>query len=128
MSFTIQISQSAVVGQGPATVVKLNGRLDSATSPQAEKAMAGVLAARVNILIFDLSALDFISSAGLRVILGARKKIVDGGGKCLLANPQPQIERVLEIVKALPGMKLFKSLAEMDEYLATIQQRVKDGE
>lgn len=128
MSFTIKISQSAVTGEGPATVVKLTGRLDSATSPGADQALAGVLTARVNILIFDLSGLDFISSAGLRVILGARKTVVGNGGKCILALPQPQIEKVLEIVKALPGMKLFRSEAEMDNYLAAIQKKVKEGE
>ena len=120
MSLTIQVRQT--------TVVTLTGRLDTASSPRAEQALAPVLAAAPKHVVFDLAGLDFISSAGLRVLLGARKTLSDAGSECLLVNTKPQIERVLEVIRALPGLKIFASAREADEYLVSIQERVLEGE
>jgi len=110
------------------TVVALGGRLDTSTSPEAEAALAPILGASPKHVVFDLAALEFISSAGLRVLLGARKALADAGSECLVVNMQPQITRVLEVIKALPGMKLFATAREADEYLAALQQRVIEGD
>jgi len=110
------------------TVVALGGRLDTATSPEAEKALQPVLATPPRYVVFDLAGLEFISSAGLRVLLGARKALSDAGAECVLVNIQPQIARVLEVIKSLPGMKIFASAREADEYLAALQRRVVEGD
>ena len=52
----------------------------------------------------------------------------NNGGKFLLVNLQPQIKKVFEIIKALDGMNVFKDQDEMDDYLAAMQNRVKEGE
>lgn len=118
MSLSIQVRQP--------TIVTITGRLDTTTSPAAEKALAPVLAAAPKHVVFDLAALEFISSAGLRVLLGARKTLTDAGSECLLVNLRPQIERVLEVIKSLPGMRMFASAREADEYIASIQERILD--
>ena len=41
---------------------------------------------------------------------------------------QPQIQKVLDIVKALPAVPIFKNEQEMDDYLDAMQQKVIDGE
>jgi hypothetical protein len=41
---------------------------------------------------------------------------------------QPQIQEVFEIIKALPGVAIFKDMAEMDAYLAARQRRHAEGE
>jgi anti-anti-sigma factor len=110
------------------TVVALGGRLDTSTSPQAEAALAPILAASPKHVVFDLAALEFISSAGLRVLLGARKALADAGSQCVVVNTQPQIARVLEVIKSLPGMKIFASAQEADEYFTTLQRRVIEGD
>jgi len=120
MSLSIQVRQT--------TVVTLAGRLDTASSPRAERALGPVLAAAPRHVVFDLAGLDFISSAGLRVLLGARKTLTDAGSECLLVNMKPQIERVLEVIRSLHGMKIFASAREADEYLASIQEKVLEGE
>jgi hypothetical protein len=71
MSLSIQVRQT--------TIVTLAGRLDTASSPRAEQALAPVLAAAPKHVVFDLAGLDFISSAGLRVLLGARKTLTNAG-------------------------------------------------
>jgi anti-anti-sigma factor len=120
MSLTIQVRQT--------TVVTLAGRLDTATAPGAEETLAPVLAAKPKHVVFDLAGLEFISSAGLRVLLGARKALGESGSECLLVNVQPQIARVIEVIKSLPGMKIFTSAQEADDYLSALQRRVIEGD
>jgi anti-anti-sigma factor len=120
MSLTIQVRKT--------TVVTLAGRMDTSSSPRAEQALAPVLAAAPKHVVFDLAGLDFISSAGLRVLLGARKTLSDAGSECVLVNMKPQIERVLEVIKALPGMRIFASAREADEYIARIQEKILEGD
>lgn len=128
MSLSVHVSQLYEPLKAPATIVKLVGRLDTATAPQAEKELEPVLSGSLKEVVFDLAELTFISSAGLRVLLGARKTLAARGAQVHLTNLQPQIEKVLDIVRALPGINVFKNLQEMDEYLAAIQRRVKEGE
>jgi len=116
MSLSIQVRRP--------TIVTIAGRLDTTTSPAAEKALAPVLAAAPKHVVFDLGGLEFVSSAGLRVLLGARKVLTDAGSECLLVNLRPQIERVFDVIKSLPGMKMFASAREADEYIASIQERI----
>ena len=122
---SVQVSQLDEPGKGPATVVKLVGRLDTLTAPQAEKEIQPVVAGSAKSVIFDLAELGFISSAGLRVLLATRKALAERGAQLHLVNLQPQIAKVLDIVKALPGIHVFQSLQEMDEYLAEMQRKVK---
>jgi len=119
MSLTIQVRET--------TVVMLAGRLDTVSSPRAEQALAPILASAPKHVVFDLAGLDFVSSAGLRVLLGARKTLTEAGSECVLVNMKPQIERVLEVIKSLPGIKIFATAGEVDEYLASIQRKVLEG-
>ncbi|HET6898269.1 MAG TPA: STAS domain-containing protein [Vicinamibacteria bacterium] len=127
MSLSVQVSPLDDAGKGPATLVKLVGRFDTLTAPQGEKELEPVVAGPAKYVIFDLAGLTFISSAGLRVLLGTRKALSERGAQLHLINLQPQIAKVLDIVKALPGINIFKSLQEMDEYLAAMQRKVEEG-
>lgn len=128
MSLTVHVSPLFEPLKAPATVVKLVGRLDTTTAPQAEKEIQPAITGSLKEVIFDLAELTFISSAGLRVLLGARKALAERGAQVHLINLQPQIEKVFAIVKALPGINVFKNMQEMDEYLAAIQRKVTEGE
>lgn len=50
-------------------------------------------------LLFDLSALEYISSAGLRVLMIAAKTAKPRGGRIAVAAPQPMVGEVLEIAR-----------------------------
>ena len=69
----------------------------------------------------------YLSSAGIRCFIRARKAVEPGGGTVAIVNPQPPVRKVLDIVKAIPG-GIFASVAELDEYLDAMQQKVRDGE
>ena len=74
------------------TVLKLEGRLDTATAPELEKCIEESL----NELVFDFTDLEYISSAGLRVILKAQK-IMNGKGGMKVINVNESIMDVFEI-------------------------------
>ena len=122
MPLEIQI-QKNVGGQGAGSVtVKLTGSLDTATAPDLERQLAPVLAGTVKDMVFDLAQLKFISSAGLRVFTSTRKVLKERGGQASFINLQPQIQEVFEIMKSLPGVAIFKDVAELDRYLAARQR------
>ena len=61
------------------TLVAFAGSLDSNTSPQAQQALDGILATGARKMAVDCTALDYISSAGLRVLLGTAKRLSGAG-------------------------------------------------
>jgi len=116
----------AVERSNPPTIV-LTGRLDSHTAPELDKALDGILAnTGIARLVFDLSQLEYLSSAGIRCFIRARKALEPNGGKVAIVNPQPGVRKVLEIVKAIPPGGIFSSVAELDAYLDDIQRHVRD--
>ena len=124
MPLEIEIKKS-VGGQGSGAVtVKLTGSLDTATAPELERQLAPVLAPEGGNkdLVFDLAQLKFISSAGLRVFSTARKQLKARGGQASFIHMQPQIQEVFEIMKSLPGVAVFETVAELDRYLAARQR------
>jgi anti-anti-sigma factor len=78
-------------------------------------------------IIFDLKDLSYIGSAGVRVILAAKKALEVTGGDVILTNLQPQIRTVFDIIKAVPSLSIFESVEELDRYLDTMQKKVKEG-
>ena len=60
-------------------LLKISGRLDTSTAPELDIAVNECVA-NINELVLDFSALDYVSSAGLRVILKAQKLMAPKGG------------------------------------------------
>lgn len=108
--------------------VTLAGRLDTHTYEELDRKLAPVLASPVTAMIFDLENLEYISSAGIRSVFKARKAIEGRGGKVLVSNLQPQIQKVFDIVKAVPLNSIFTSVEEADKYLDTMQKRIMGEE
>jgi len=122
MPLEIQILQNIAAQNTGAVTVKLTGSLDTATAPELERQLAPVLSGLTKDLVFDLAQLKFISSAGLRIFSMARKQLKERGGQASFVNMQPQINEVFEIMKSLPGVAVFKDVAELDRYLARRQR------
>ncbi|MDI9570221.1 MAG: STAS domain-containing protein [Pseudomonadota bacterium] len=108
-------------------LVTLGGRLDNNTHGACEEKIRPLLVADTQAIMFDLSALDYISSMGLRVILKTRKEILGKGGSVHFVNMQPQIEKVFEIVNMLKGMTLFASVEEADAYFDAMQKKTLES-
>ncbi|MBT8129582.1 MAG: STAS domain-containing protein [Gammaproteobacteria bacterium] len=108
--------------------VSLAGSLDTDTANQLQEKIEHEIDSSVHMVIMDLKRLQFLSSAGLRVIFKTKKKMDEHHGKFMLLNLQPQVRKVFDIIKALDGMNVFKSQEEMDEYLTAMQNKVLDGD
>ena len=106
----------------------LTGRLDHESVEAFDERLEAVLGSTVMVVVFDLTELEYITSAGLRSMFRARKVMSDRGGKCMLVNPQPQVLKVLEIVKVPELGAVFRSVEELDAYLDVIQKKVTEGE
>ena len=76
-------------------VVIVNGRLDTITAPVLEKTLAENIGT-TKCLILDFKGLEYISSAGLRVLLGAQKKIQNSGAM-KLTNVCNDVMEILEM-------------------------------
>lgn len=108
--------------------VALAGRLDTHSYGALDAQLAQALAApATHSVVLDLAQLHYISSAGVRSILKARKAMAPRHGKVLVVNPQPQIQKVLDMVKAVPLDAIFASTAEADAYLDAMQRKVLRG-
>ena len=119
MAFTIDIAPR----QGGGYVVSPQGRLDSITASEFEKAVDKILEEKVKTVILNMKEVDFLSSAGIRVIFKLQKGILQNRGVVVVSKPQPQVARVLEIVRAMPKEQIFEDMEEADKYLAAIQEK-----
>jgi anti-sigma B factor antagonist len=83
--------------RGELSTFKLQGRLDSNTSQVFEKRIFDAMADGTKNVVIDFKNLDYISSAGLRVILKATKALKRENGKILLCAMQDYVKEVFEI-------------------------------
>ena len=81
---------------GSAMTVALRGRLDTVTAPELEAALADSLTG-ISQLVFDLSGLEYISSAGLRVLLAAHKAVGSQGGQMVVRGAGELVMEVFEV-------------------------------
>ena len=75
--------------------IKLVGRLDTNTSKELEESLNGLLDG-IHLLIFDFSELDYISSAGLRILLSCQK-IMNRQGEMKVINVNEIVNDIFEV-------------------------------
>lgn len=96
-------------------IIRPRGRLDSSTSPALEQLLTDQLAAGCERLVFDFSDLHYISSAGLRVVLMAGKKLRARNGTLVLSGLQDIVREVFDMSGFL---SLFAVADSLDQALA----------
>jgi anti-anti-sigma factor len=121
LNTTITIDKSKSVAR-----VSLAGALNTDTAPDFDQELQKVVAQGLDLTVLDMKELDYISSAGLRVIFKAAKQTKAAGHRMAAANRKPHIDKVFEILKALPDMAVFANDQELDDYLDTMQSKVRD--
>jgi len=100
--------------QEAVSVFKLNGRLDSNTSQGFEEEIFSAITDGSKQMVIDFKDIDYISSAGLRVILKATKALKREEGKIMLCSMQDYVKEVFEIA----GFDAFLPIVgSMDEAL-----------
>ena len=98
-------------------VIALEGDLDATSSPDFEKAFTAQFMGNVTRYVLDFSALKYISSAGLRVLAMALKKVKAAGGIIVICAMNDQVKKVFEISGFTP---YFTICATVDEGVKAI--------
>lgn len=86
----------SIVNNGGEYLVKMDGRLDTTTAPELEKALVEVVS-NAERIVLDMNELAYISSAGLRVLLGAQKKVNARKAVMVLRNVNDMVMEVFEV-------------------------------
>jgi anti-anti-sigma factor len=92
-------------------IVGIAGSLDSTTSPEAQKSLDSVLTSAKKVVL-DFSQLDYISSAGLRILLGAAKQLRGKGGTLGMFGLNQSVREVFEISGFSSILSVYPSEAD----------------
>ncbi len=93
-------------------VVKVSGRVDSSTAPELEKSLQSLLDSERNQIALDLQATEYMSSAGLRVLVAMHKAAKKNGGGLCLAQPSARVREVLDLAGLTPVFAVYPDLVE----------------
>lgn len=119
MSSALRIAVSEEKGNVPVTILQLTGDLDGKTYNELEAKAGEIIGAGASNLLFDLSGVGFMGSAGLRALHGISGRIKTAGpngsaGKMMLLNPTDAVSRVM---KTLGFDQHFSIHSNLDEAL-----------
>ena len=82
--------------EGEKLTVALEGRLDTLSAPELEESLSSALEG-IKELVLDLSGLEYLSSAGLRVVLSTFKTVSAAEGKMTICNANEMVSKVFEL-------------------------------
>jgi protein MpaA len=100
------------VPKGFALGLEFRGRLDMSTSALTQDKLVGLIAKGHNRLALDLSHLEYISSAGLRVLLTILKKVKVSNGKIVVFGFRDEVKRIFEIAGFTALFPMYATAAE----------------
>jgi anti-sigma B factor antagonist len=86
-----------VTGRENVTLVEVSGRVDSMNADQLGTALSTQIDEGNNKLVLDLAQVEYMSSAGLRELVAALKKVKRAEGDMRIAQPSNRVREVLEM-------------------------------
>lgn len=95
--------------KGEVVVVRLQGRLDAASSPQLEKKINSIIESGHFKLILNLEGVDYLSSAGMRLMLSVSKKLKQLEGKVVACNLNEEVMDVIKMAGFHQVLELYSS-------------------
>jgi anti-anti-sigma factor len=105
---------------GGVRLVAVKGRLDSANAGDLERGLEGLYAQAGHKVAVNLAQLEYISSAGLRVMLMLAKRAKSAAGHLVLCGLSPQVREVFEISGFL---KILETAPDQDAAVAALAAR-----
>lgn len=98
--------------EGAVTMVAVTESVDALTAPDLTRTLSEQIEAGHSNLVVDLTGVEFMSSAGLRTLLGAVKESRTNGGDLRIASTNPGIDKVLKMSGFHNVAKVFTSSTE----------------
>ena len=104
--------KTEVQHDGNSTIVTVTGSVDALTAPDLGKTLSEQIKDGHANLVVNLIGVEFMSSAGLRTLLGAVKEARSNGGDLRIASTNPGVDKVLKMSGFHTIAKVFASPAE----------------
>jgi anti-anti-sigma factor len=112
MNITITIEK-----QSENSIVHVSGKIDATTSDELENALVELLEQEENKIILDLEGTNYISSAGLRVLIVIAKQMYDSGHFCL-CNASDNVSEIIKMSGFDVFMNIYDDLSTAKEKIA----------
>ncbi|HEY3276639.1 MAG TPA: STAS domain-containing protein [Syntrophorhabdaceae bacterium] len=96
--------------KGDVVILTVRGRLDALTSPQLDQWCATLLERGVRFLLLDIHGLEYMSSAGIRVLYRTLGEIEGKKGNLVIANAGETIKKVFDMVDLASDIPLYGDL------------------
>ena len=104
--------KTEVQHEGNSTIIAVTGSVDALTAAELSKVLTKQITEGHANLVVDLVGVEFMSSAGLRTLLGAVKEARSSGGDLRITSTNPGIDKVLRMSGFHNIAKVFPSRAE----------------
>ncbi|PIS03366.1 MAG: anti-sigma factor antagonist [Chlamydiae bacterium CG10_big_fil_rev_8_21_14_0_10_42_34] len=78
-------------------ILRIDGRLDAASAPILDRKMSDLIEEDHNLLILDFTQIDYLSSAGMRVLLSAAKKLKGKKGELILFAVSDDVGEIIKM-------------------------------
>jgi anti-sigma B factor antagonist len=101
-----------VAARGEWTVLTVRGDLDLATAPLLRQRIVGLVADGHRNVALDLTALDFLDSVGLGMVVASLKRIRAAGGQLFVAADEPRIRSLFELTGTATAVGLVESVED----------------
>jgi anti-anti-sigma factor len=111
----VELNESS---DGAVTIIAVKGRLDSVTAPTLGERLSSTLGAPSRRLLIELSQLEYISSAGFRILLLAAKRAAESNGQIVLAGVSGKVRQLFDLGGFLD---LFRICGTRDEGVAALR-------
>lgn len=105
--------------QGPIKIVRVEGRLDATTVPVLEKKLSQLIEAGHKKILVDFGRIDYLSSAGMRLLLSVTKKIKSKEGKIVMCAMN---DDVMEIIKMAGFERILNIYPTEKEAIAALEK------
>ena len=109
--------EAQVEEKGDVVVVRVNGRLDAASSPQLEKKINSIIDSGHFKLILNFSGVEYLSSAGMRLMLSVSKKLKHLEGKVVACSLNDEVMEVIKMAGFHQILELYSTEEESFSHL-----------
>ena len=109
--------EAEVEEKGDVVVVRVNGRLDAASSPQLEKKINSIIDSGHFKLILNFSGVEYLSSSGMRLMLSVSKKLKHLEGKVVACSLNDEVMEVIKMAGFHQILELYPTEEESFSHL-----------
>jgi len=111
----VEVNESS---DGPVTIIAVKGRLDSGTAPTLGERLSSTLGAPSRRLLIELTQLEYISSAGFRILLLAARRAAESDGQIVLAGVTGKVRQLFDLGGFLD---MFRICSTREEGVAALR-------